>query len=98
VAILGTVLATVYRSHLNLNGLADSISEVAKKGVSAGMAVADKIHSPELLDSALHSFVAGMDALLWVCALISAIGIALALVFLPRMEAKAIGELKADPI
>src|SRR5215475_9854374 len=84
VAVLGTVLSSVYRSHLVVTGLPDSVAAAAKSSVVAGVAIAHAAGSAPLLDSVRQAFVAGMDALLWVCGGIALASAILALIFLPR--------------
>ena len=84
VAVLGTVLLSVYRSHLVVTGLPDAAAAAAKSSVVAGVAVAQKTGSAPLLDSVRHAFVAGMDTMLWVCAGIALVSAILAILFLPR--------------
>ncbi|MFB8002334.1 MFS transporter [Nocardia sp. NPDC056000] len=74
VAILGTVLATQYRSSLGeLNR--DPISD----GVNAGVGVARKLGDPAVLTHVQTAFVDGMSVMLWVCAGITLAATALAL-------------------
>ena len=84
VAVLGTVLSSVYRSHLVVTGLPDSVAAAAKSSVVAGVAIAHTAGSAPLLDSVRHAFVSGMDALLWACSGIALVSAILALIFLPR--------------
>ena len=84
VAVLGTVLGSVYRGHLDVSGLPAAVAAVAKSSVVAGVTVAHALHSPALLESARSAFVLGMDTMLWVCAAIAAASAILALIFLPR--------------
>jgi predicted MFS family arabinose efflux permease len=90
-AILGSVLVTVYQSNLNLGGLPPSIAGVAKLSIFAGIATAEKIHSPALLASVRHAFVQGMDVALLVSAGIAAAATVLALIFLPGRTKVAAG-------
>ncbi|MCX4097234.1 MFS transporter [Nocardia sp. alder85J] len=76
VAVLGTVLATHYRSGLGAYDRAP-ISD----GVNAGVAVAHKLHDPALLDQVRTAFVDSMDVMLWVCAGLCLLGVVLAAVF-----------------
>ncbi|MET9210965.1 MULTISPECIES: MFS transporter [unclassified Nocardia] len=65
VAVLGTVLATTYRTELgalNREPIAD--------GVTAGVAVAHRAGDPAMLAQVRHAFVAGMDTMLGVCAVL----------------------------
>jgi MFS transporter, DHA2 family, multidrug resistance protein len=84
VAVLGTVLGSVYRGHLDVTGLPAAIAAVAKSSVVGGVAVAHALHMPALLESVRSAFVVGMDTMLWVCAAIAAASAILALIFLPR--------------
>jgi MFS transporter, DHA2 family, multidrug resistance protein len=84
VAILGTVLGSVYRGHLNVTGLPAAAAAVAKGSVVAGVRVAQELRSAALLGSARSAFVQGMDTMLWVCAAIAIASAVLALIFLPR--------------
>jgi hypothetical protein len=102
VAVLGTVLSSVYRSHLVVTGLPDSVAAAAKSSVVAGVAIAEKAGSAPLLESVRHAFVSGMDALLWVCAGIALVSAILAVIFLPRRtdggEARTAGAGVADDV
>jgi MFS transporter, DHA2 family, multidrug resistance protein len=84
VAILGTVLGSVYRGHLDVSGLPAAVGAVVRSSVVAGVTVAHTLHSAALLDSVRSAFVTGMDTMLWVCAAIAAVSAILALIFLPR--------------
>jgi hypothetical protein len=102
VAVLGTVLSSVYRSHLVVTGLPDSVAAAAKSSVVAGVAIAHTAGSASLLDSVRHAFVSGMDALLWACSGIALVSAVLALIFLPRRtdggEAGTAGAGVADDV
>ncbi len=84
VAVLGTVLGSVYRGHLDVTGLPAAAAAAAKSSVVAGVAVAHELGSAALLDSVRHAFVQGMDTMLWACGGIALAGSILALLFLPR--------------
>ncbi|RMI31761.1 MFS transporter [Nocardia stercoris] len=62
-AILGTVLATRYRSGL---GAADH--GPVSDSVNTGVAVARKLHDADLLHVVQTAFMGGMSAMIWVCA------------------------------
>jgi MFS family permease len=85
VAALGTVLASVYRSHLRLTGLPPAVTGAVRSGVGPGIEAARRLASAPLLDSVRAAFVHGMDVMLWVCAGIALTSALLALLFLPRM-------------
>ena len=82
-AIVGSVLVTGYQAQLNVTGLPAAAASAVKQSVFAGVAVAEKVHSPALLDSVRSAFVAGMDAALVVSAATAAVAMVLALIFLP---------------
>jgi DHA2 family multidrug resistance protein-like MFS transporter len=84
VAVLGTILNNVYQSHLTGAGLPTALTNAAKNGVEAGVAVAQKVHSTALLTVTRDSFVHGLDVMLWVCGGIALASALLAVVFLPR--------------
>jgi EmrB/QacA subfamily drug resistance transporter len=85
-AIFGSVLVTVYQSSLSLAGLPAPAADLVKRSVFAGVAVAERVHSPALLESVRHSFVQGMDASLLFSTGIAAIAMVAALIFLPGRE------------
>jgi MFS family permease len=91
VAVLGTVLQSVYRSHLAVTGLPAAVAAAAKSSVVAGVAVANQVGSAALLDSVRHAFVQGMDTMLWVCGSIALASAILALLFLPRQAEGNLG-------
>jgi hypothetical protein len=88
--VLGTVLASVYRSHLHLAGLPAAAAAAVKSGAGGGVAVAHAIGSATLLDGVRVAYVHGLDVMLWICAAIAAAAALLALAFLPS-QANASG-------
>jgi len=109
VAVLGTVLDSVYRSHLAVTHLPAASAAAAKASVVEGVGIAHRLGSAALLDSAHSAFVTGLDAMLWVCAGIALLSAILAVIFLPRradgmgeavpagdIGAAAVGETGAD--
>ena len=85
-AILGSVLRTVYQSGLDNHGLAPAVATAARQSVFAGVAVAQQL-SPAAVDAVRTSFTNGITAALWVSVAISAVGLVLALLFMPRTMA-----------
>jgi EmrB/QacA subfamily drug resistance transporter len=83
VALLGSVLSSAYRSRLDLRALPQPAAEAVQRGVSGGVGVAQRLHSASLLQEVRDAFVHGMQIMLWVCAGLAVIGVALALIFLP---------------
>ena len=99
VAVLGTVLLSAYRSHLDLGGLPAAAAGAVRTGVGAGVGVAIHLHSAALLDSVRAAFSHGLDVMLAVCAGIAGLSALLALAFLPRRAQAAsqpAGGLTAD--
>lgn len=91
-AIMGSILVTVYQSHLDLHGLPSTLAATVKLSVFAGDAVAERLHSTALQQSVHYAFVQGMDASLLVSAGIAAFAALLALVFLPGPTRRAARE------
>jgi predicted MFS family arabinose efflux permease len=84
VALLGTMLNSAYRGHLDLSGVPAPAADTAQKSVTAGVAVAGQLGSAALLDTVHSAFVYGMDVMLGACGIVAVAGILLTLVFLPR--------------
>ena len=84
VAILGSLMISAYHSHLSVAGLPAAAARGARESVFGAVAVARQLGSAQLLDSARHAFVHGMDVMLLACAGLAALGMVLAVVFLPR--------------
>ncbi|HYK70582.1 MAG TPA: MFS transporter [Streptosporangiaceae bacterium] len=87
VAVLGTVLSTIYRSKLSLPGVPPPAATAARSSVGTGAAVARQLHSPEVLSAVHAAYASGVDVMLWVCAGIAIAAAVLAAVFLPRQLA-----------
>jgi EmrB/QacA subfamily drug resistance transporter len=84
VAVLGTVLNSVYRGHVDVTGLPAAAADTARSSVVGGVRVAHALGSPALLGSVRDAFVSGMDAMLWACGGIALVSAILAFLFLPR--------------
>jgi MFS transporter, DHA2 family, multidrug resistance protein len=95
VAVLGTILATVYRSHLHLAGLPAAATGAATKSVAAGVATAQAAGSHQLLDAVRLAYVHGLDVMLWVCSGIAIVSALLALAFLPGRPVPQAGQAAA---
>ena len=95
VAVLGTILATVYRSHLHLAGLPAAATGAIKKSVAAGVATAQAAGSHQLLDAVRVAYVHGLDVMLWVCSGIAIVSALLALAFLPGRPVPQAGQVGA---
>jgi EmrB/QacA subfamily drug resistance transporter len=83
-AILGSIVSSVYVSHLRLAGLPAPAATAVRQSVFGGVAVARKLGSATLLRSVRLAFVGGIDRALLVSAGVAAAGMILALIFLPR--------------
>jgi MFS transporter, DHA2 family, multidrug resistance protein len=87
VAVLGTVIATVYQGRLHLPGLPASALTLARSSVAYGVRVAGSAPAPYaagLLHSVRSSYTAGVDVMLWICAGIAISAAILAALFIPR--------------
>ncbi|WP_187703159.1 MFS transporter [Nocardia yunnanensis] len=90
VAVLGTVLATQYRSSLGeLN------RPPVSDGVNAGVGVAHRLGDPAVLAHVQSAFTDGMDAMLWVCAGICVVAMVMAALLTRRKTPAANAELDA---
>jgi DHA2 family multidrug resistance protein-like MFS transporter len=86
VAILGTVLGSVYRVQLPLDIVPAAAANTVAGNVAGGIAVADQLGSADLRDAVQAAFVHAMDVMLWVCAGVAIAGVVLALLFLPYRQ------------
>jgi MFS transporter, DHA2 family, multidrug resistance protein len=84
IAVLGTALATVYRSKLTLPGVPSDVATLARGSVGTGVEVAERLHSPQVLAAVHQAFASGVDVMLWICAGIAIASALLAALFLPR--------------
>ena len=96
-AVLGSILSGVYRSHLDLGGVPAALTGTVRSGVAGGVVVAQKLGSNSLLASVTSSFVHGMSALLWFCAIAAALGTLLALVYMPHRAPVKTGQPPEPP-
>jgi hypothetical protein len=81
------VLSAVYVAHLHLAGLPAAAASGLRESLFGGIAVAERLHSPALLSTVRGAFADGMDASLVVAAGMAAVGLLLALAFLPARKA-----------
>ena len=91
VAVLGTVLDSVYRGGLTVTGLPAASAAAARSSVAGGVAVAHAAQSAPLLHAVGVAYVHGMDVMLWVCAGIAVAAALLGLAFLPRRSTPPAG-------
>ncbi len=90
--ILGSVLSASYQRLVPIGGLPADAAAAVKASVFGGLAVAQQAGSPALADAVRSSFVAGMDDALRAAAIIAAVGIGLALAFMPRRSSATTGQ------
>ena len=87
VALLGTVLGSVYRSRLDTTSAAAALPGATRgeagQSVTAGVALAQKAGDAGLLQAVRDSFVHAMSDTLVVCTAIAVLGTLLAVLFLP---------------
>jgi MFS transporter, DHA2 family, multidrug resistance protein len=90
VAVLGTVIATVYQSHLHLPGLPASATAAARSSLAYGVRIAASAPAADaasLLHNVRESYTSGLDVMLWICAGIAIAAAILAALFIPGNEA-----------
>jgi DHA2 family multidrug resistance protein-like MFS transporter len=102
-AILGSILNSAYGSGLEagtggatLAKLPASAVAAVRDSVFAGMAVAQKLGSPELLATVQRAFVHGIDVMLLASGGIAAAGLVLTLIFLPQRSAAPAAPERAE--
>jgi EmrB/QacA subfamily drug resistance transporter len=91
VAVLGTILASVYSSHVRLGHLPAAAAAAARGSAGGGVAVARAAGSAPLLHAVRTAYVQGMDVMLWACVGVAAVAALLALAFMPRAAGAAAG-------
>jgi DHA2 family multidrug resistance protein-like MFS transporter len=92
VAVLGTVLDSVYQGRLQLGGLPHALAAAAHSSVTGGLAVAHATGSATLLAAVRDAYTGGLDVMLWACAGIAVLAAIVAAIFLPRQADAAPGE------
>ena len=86
-AVLGSLLTSAYVARLVVAALPPTAATAARQSIFGAIAVAGQIHSPALLISARAAFAHGMDLALVVSGVIALVGVALTVVFLPKVNA-----------
>ncbi len=99
VAILGTILNSVYRSGLDLSGLSPAAADATRHSVTAGAQVAAQSGSTALVENLRSSFTHAVSTVLIVCGVIAALGVPLALWLMPHRVPTTPADLSgtADP-
>jgi EmrB/QacA subfamily drug resistance transporter len=83
IALLGSLLAGVFRDRLDVTGLPAGAADTAGESVVAAHMVAQHTGSAELLASANSAYVHGMGVVLLVCGIAALVAALLAAAFLP---------------
>jgi hypothetical protein len=83
VAVLGSLLATGYRSHLKVEGVTGSALATAKGSVGGALEVAKKLGNSAVADAGRAAYVHGMHISLVVGAVFILGGALLSLLYLP---------------
>lgn len=95
-AVLGSVLVTFYHGRLDVGALPAPLAAAVRQSVFAGIAVAARLHSPQLADQVRGAFLAGMDASFVVSAAVAALALVLALAFLPGRRREPVADPAAE--
>lgn len=85
-SILGSIVNSVYQNQVDISGLPSSMLEVVKSSAFGGVAIAQKLHHPQLLLSVKNAFINGMDHSLMATTLIAAGCVMMSLLFLPTWK------------
>ncbi|MFF7135062.1 DHA2 family efflux MFS transporter permease subunit [Streptomyces sp. NPDC008196] len=83
IALLGSLLAGVFRDRLDVTGLPAGAADTAGESVVAAHMVAQHTGSAELLASANSAYVHGMGVVLLICGIAALVAALLAAAFLP---------------
>ncbi|WP_202873003.1 DHA2 family efflux MFS transporter permease subunit [Kribbella capetownensis] len=89
VAVLGTVLNSVYRHNVDTTGLPAQAADAVEKGLGGGLAVAEKVGSADLLGDVRDAFMTSLNTTMWASAGIAVAGAVLAAVLMPKQATKA---------
>jgi hypothetical protein len=84
IALLGSLLAGVFRDRLDVSGLPAQAADTAGDSVVAAHLIAEKAHSAHLAASANSAYVHGMSIVLLLCGIAALVAALLAAAFLPR--------------
>ncbi|HEV7647483.1 MAG TPA: MFS transporter [Actinophytocola sp.] len=95
-AILGSVLNSGYTGSLHLTGLPAQAAAAVRDSVYAGVEVAGRLSSPDLLLAVRTAFVDGLEQMAWVSAGVAALGVLLTVAFLPA-RAPRVAETEVAP-
>ncbi|MEU4194112.1 DHA2 family efflux MFS transporter permease subunit [Kribbella sp. NPDC026611] len=88
VAVLGTVLNSVYRHGVDTTALPPQAADAVEKSLGGGLAVAAKTGSVDLLNDVRNAFLHSLNTTMWVSAAIALAGAVLAAVLMPKKTAR----------
>lgn len=83
VALLGSLLAQTYTSHLDVTALPPPAAEAAHDSIAGAIAVAERTGLPALARDARSAYVDGMSDILLLCSGISLLAAILTIAFMP---------------
>jgi MFS transporter, DHA2 family, multidrug resistance protein len=83
IALLGALLNGVYRSALSTDGLPRDVEAAVRQNVASGVAVAERLGSPSLLQAVQAGFLTGLVATVWVSTGVCVLGAVLVWLRLP---------------
>jgi hypothetical protein len=86
-AIMGSVLAASYQSHLSLGQLPPGTAPAVRQSVYSGIAIASRLGTASLARMIRDAFAYGLDISLIATAGIALVGLVLAVAFMPRSRA-----------
>ncbi|GAA2831812.1 DHA2 family efflux MFS transporter permease subunit [Kribbella solani] len=89
VAVLGTILNSVYRHGVDTSGLPAAAADVVERSLGGGLAVAGQTGSPELLANVRDAFMSSLNTTMWVSGGIALAGAVLAALLMPKRATKA---------
>ncbi|MEU2288618.1 MFS transporter [Streptomyces sp. NPDC013178] len=84
IALLGSLLAGVFRDRLDVTGVPAQAADTAGDSVVAAHLIAEQTHAAHLAASADSAYVHGMGVVLLVCGIAALVSALLAAAFLPR--------------
>lgn len=96
VAVLGSILSTIYIRQLDTSGLSTADSAAAGESIAQARQVAERTGDPHLFAGAADAFTDGMNTVLVICAAAAAITALTCLVFLPGRLAPAAGPPQSE--
>ncbi|MFF2655496.1 MFS transporter [Streptomyces sp. NPDC058045] len=73
IAVLGSLLNAVYRDNTEVESLPGPAADAVRDSVEGGLAVARKLHSPDLALSVKEAFVDGVHVQMWIGAVLAAL-------------------------